>query len=170
VLVAGFERGHLAGLGVALLGALFAAIFPLLNRRLVRQGGLDPLVMTTWEMVGACLVCLVAMPWLDGPGAYGRMFEFHGRDGLWLLLLAWPCTIFAYAFYIHILRYLSAYTANLAANFEPVYGILAAAVLFGEHRQLHAGFFAGTSTILLANILHPLILRRLARRKAVETV
>jgi drug/metabolite transporter (DMT)-like permease len=164
-LIAGFERGCLAGLGVALLAAMFASVFPVLNRRLVNQGRMDPLVMTTWEMVGACLVCLACMPWLDGPGAYERMFQFHGYDALWLLFLAWGCTIFAYAFYIHLLRYLSAYTANLAANFEPVYGILAAALLFGEHRQLHPGFFLGTASILLANILHPLILRHLARGK-----
>ena len=50
-------------------------------------------------------------------------------------------------------------------NFEPVYGIIAAALMFGEHRQLHPGFFVGTGTILVANILHPLILRRIARKK-----
>jgi drug/metabolite transporter (DMT)-like permease len=148
-----------------LLGALLAAVFPVLNRRLVNQGGLDPLAMVVWEMVGACLICLAALPWLDGPGAYHRLFELKGFDWLWLLLLAWACTVFAHAFHIHLLRYLSAYTANLAINFEPVYGIIAAALMFGEHRQLHPGFFLGTGTILLANILHPLILSRIARKK-----
>lgn len=159
-LVAGFERGRIAGLLTALLGAFLAAVFPVLNRRLINQGKPDPLVMMVWEMAGACLICLVALPWIDGPGAYGHLLQLKGLDWLWLLLLAWVCTVFAYAFHIHLLRYLSAYTGNLAMNFEPVYGILAAAVLFGEHRQLHPGFFAGTGTILLANILHPLILLR----------
>lgn len=169
VLVAGFERGRLAGLAVALLSALLASVFPVLNRQLVNQGRMDPLVMMTWEMVGACLVCLAALPWLDGPGAYGRMLQFHGLDWLWLMLLAWACTIFAYAYYIELLKYLSAYTANLAVNFEPVYGILAAALLFGEHHQLHVGFYFGTATILVANLLHPLILRHLARRHKLRT-
>jgi hypothetical protein len=52
-------------------------------------------------------------------------------------------------------------------NFEPIYGMLAAALVFGEHRQLHPGFYAGAATIIAANILHPLILSQLARRKAV---
>lgn len=164
LLVAGFEQARLKGLAVALLGALLAAVFPVLNRRLVHHWRLDPLVMMVWEMLGVCLICLASLPWLDGPGGFGRLFAFHGLDWLWLLLLAWVCTLFAYAFHIHLLRYLSAYTTNLANNFEPVYGILAAAVLFGEHHQLHPGFFAGFATIIAANIAHPLVLRHLARR------
>ena len=167
LLVAGFERGRLAGLAVAVLGAMLASIFPVLNRRLVKRERLDPLVMMTWEMVGVCLVAVASLRWLDGPGAYRRLFELHGLDWLWLLLLAWACTVFAYAFYIHILRYLSAYTANLANNFEPVYGIIAAALLFGEHREMHPGFFFGVGTIIVANITHPLVLHQLARRKMI---
>lgn len=165
VLVAGFERGRIAGLSVALLGALLAAVFPVLNHRLVNRQQLDPLVMVVWEMTGACLICLAALPWLDGPGAYARLLDLKGYDVLWLLFLAWVCTVFAHAFHIHLLKFLSAYTGNLAMNFEPVYGITAAALLFGEHRQLHPGFFAGTAAILIANILHPLILHHLLKRK-----
>ena len=83
VLVAGFERGRIAGLSVALLGALLAAVFPVLNRRLVNHGQLDPLVMVVWEMVGACLICLVALPWLDGPGAYARLRIPDGSARRW---------------------------------------------------------------------------------------
>lgn len=166
LMVAGFERGRLAGLLTALLGAFLAAVFPLLNRHLVKRDGLDPLVMVTWEMVGACVTCLVLLPLFEGGGSYQRLFDWSGLDWLWILLLAWACTVFAHAFHIHLLRHLSVFTANLAVNFEPVYGIIAAALLFGEHHQLHPGFFLGTSTILLANILHPLILRKLAARRA----
>jgi drug/metabolite transporter (DMT)-like permease len=159
LLIAGFERGHIAGLAVALLGAVLASLFPVFNRKLIKQGGMEPLVMVVWEMAGACLVCLAFLPFLDGPDAFHRLFQWQGFDWLWLLVLALACTIFAQALHIHLLRHMSAYTANLIINFEPIYGILAAAVLFGEHRQLHPGFFVGTSAILLANLLHPLILR-----------
>jgi len=168
VIVAGFERGRLAGLAVALLGALLAAIFPVLNRRLVKQEKMDPLVMVTWEMAGACLICLAALPLLDGPGAWASLIDLQGFDWVWLLLLAWLCTVFAHAFHIHLLRHLSAYTGNLALNFEPVYGITAAALLFAEHRTLHPGFFVGTAAILLANIAHPVVLGHVARRRLAE--
>jgi len=37
-LIAGAEVGHLAGLGLALLSALFAAVFMVLNKRIVESG------------------------------------------------------------------------------------------------------------------------------------
>ncbi len=169
VLIAGFIPGDFLGFAVALMSALLASVFPVLNRRIVNQGRLDPLLMMTWEMVGACLVCLAAMPWIDGPGAYSRMMNLQGLDWLWLIVLAWVCTLFSHVGFIQILRSMSAYTANLAINFEPVYGVVAAALLFGEHRQLHPGFFFGAGTILIANILHPVALRWLARRKGLRT-
>ena len=165
VLVAGFEPDRLLGLGVALLGALLAAVFPVLNQHMVRQRRQDPLVMVAWEMTGACAVCLIGLHWSDGAGAYAALLDWHGWDWLWLLLLGWVCTVFAHAYHIHLLRHLSAYTGNLAMNCEPIYGILAAAVVFGEHRELHPGFYGGCLTIVTANLLHPWILGRLRRRK-----
>jgi len=166
ILIAGLERGRLFGLGVALLGALLAAVFPVFNQHLVRREGIDPLVMVGWEMLGAWLACMACLPVFDGPGAYAALFHWQGLDWLWLLLLSWVCTVFAHAFHIHLLRHLSAYTGNLAMNFEPVYGIIAAALLFGEHRMLHPGFYLGAATIVLANILHPLILGHLAAKRS----
>jgi drug/metabolite transporter (DMT)-like permease len=123
------------------------------------------MLIVAWEMAGACLVCLFGLAVFEGTAGFGKLLRLQGLDWLWLLLLGWVCTVFAHGFHIHLLRHLSAYTANLAINFEPIYGIAAAVVLFGEHRQLHPGFFVGTAGILLANLLHPLILRRQASRK-----
>lgn len=159
-LVAGFERGNILGLAVAMLSALLAAIFPVFNRRLVTSGG-DPLTMVGWEMIGACAAALALLPWIGGGVS---LFDWRGLDWLWLLLLAWACTVFAHAFHIHLLRHLSAYTVNLAINFEPVYGILAAAILFHEHKQLTPFFYLGMGTILLANLLHVLVMRRVVAR------
>lgn len=163
-LVAGFERGHWLGLGVALISAFLAAIFPVLNRRVVNTSGLETQTMVTWEMLGAHLTVLISLPVFTGHladpmAAYRGLFDLKGLDWLWLLVLAWVCTVFAHGFHIHLLRRLSAYTANLAINFEPVYGIIAAALLFGEYKDLHPGFYAGTLTILAANVLHAIIPR-----------
>lgn len=160
LLVAGFERGRIVGLGVALVGALLAAIFPVLNRRIVRGGGDDwrprPMVMVAWEMLGACLVALVVLPLLPGQGGWAGLLAWQGRDWLWLLVLAWVCTVWAYAIHIDILRHVTAFASNLATNLEPVYGILGAAWLLGEHRDLHPGFYAGAATIVAANLVWPL--------------
>jgi drug/metabolite transporter (DMT)-like permease len=156
--VASVEREHLPGLGVALLGALFAAIFPVLNRRLVQVGG-DPLGMVGWEMIGATLICLLCMPWLDGHG-WAALGEPRGIDWLWLFGLALVCTVFGQAFYNHLLKRLTAYTANLAMNCEPIYGINMAALFFQEHRELHPLTYVAVLAIVGTNLAHPWLERR----------
>jgi drug/metabolite transporter (DMT)-like permease len=140
-------------------GAFLASVFPVLNRMLVR--GHDPLTIVVWEMLGACMVCLAVVPAAGGlasllppsPAAFG-----------WLLVLALVCTVFAHGFHIHLLRSLSAYTSNLAINFEPVHGMLMAALLFHEFQSLTAPFYLGALTIILANLLHPLAAYAARRR------
>lgn len=165
-MVAGFERGHWLGLVVAMGAAFLAAVFPVLNRRIVNQSGLEVQAMVAWEMLGAHLTVMALLPVLTGhlrepAAAYRGLFEFQGLDWLWILVLAWVCTVFAHGFHIHLLRSLSAYTSNLAINFEPVYGILAAALLFGEYKDLHPGFYLGMLTILAANLLHAMMARKI---------
>lgn len=55
-LIAGAEVGHLSGLLLlALLSALLAAVFMVLNKRIVEKGS-DPMVMVGWEMLAANLL------------------------------------------------------------------------------------------------------------------
>lgn len=165
LLISGDLPGYRLGLGLALCGAFLAAVFPVLNRSLVKRPGMDPLVIVAWEMTGACAIALCFLSLFPrATGGLAEVAALRGWDFLWLLLLAWVCTIFAHGFHIHLLRYFTAYAMNLAFNMEAVYGIAAAALLFGEHRQLHAGFFAGTAAILLANGIEPWVRTRRARR------
>ncbi|MFC7338622.1 DMT family transporter [Haloferula chungangensis] len=152
-LIAGFERGHLLGLSLGILSAFLAAIFPVLNRRYVNQGG-DPLTMVGWEMVGACAISLGLLPWIESEG-YSALLSLHGLDWLWMLILALVCTVFGHGLHIHLLRRISAYACNLAINFEPIYGIAIASLLFHEHREMHPAFYLGAAAILVANLLHP---------------
>ena len=59
-----------------------------------------------------------------------------------------------------MLRSITAYDFNLAANFEPVYGIIAAALIFGENGNLKPAFYLGALVIVLANFIHPLLQKR----------
>jgi drug/metabolite transporter (DMT)-like permease len=157
-LIAGWETQHLLGLGLALLSAFLAAVFLVLNRQIV-IGGTSPMVMVAWEMAAAAVVSGVSIPLFDAEG-YAAMVITNGADWLWILLLAMVCTVFAQAWTNHLLRSISAFTFNLTANFEPIYGIIAASLLFGEHQQVGPAFYGGTLLIACANLLHPLFQRK----------
>jgi len=157
-LIAGVEKGHILGLGAALLSALLAAVFMVLNRGIVVKGG-DPMTMVGWEMGAATVVCFLAVPLFDRAG-FPALMAVYAMDWLWIGLLAWVCTVFAQALTNHLLRSISAYKFNLAANFEPVYGIIGAAIIFKEHQNLQPAFYLGALTIVLANFLHPWLQRR----------
>lgn len=157
-LIAGVETHHALGLGIALLSAFLASVFLVLNRTIVINGG-DPMVMVGWEMVASAAVCFVAIPFID-PSRFSALWFSNPMDWLWIIILAWVCTVFAQALTNRLLRSISAYNFNLAANFEPVYGIIAAAVIFNEHANLKPAFYLGTAAIVLANLLHPMMQRR----------
>ena len=157
-LIAGVETAPVVGLGLALLSAFLAAVFLVLNRTIVVNGG-DPMVMVGWEMVSSTLVCFLAVPIFDPAGFHALAFG-NPMDWLWIAILAFGCTVFAQALTNRLLRSISAYDFNLAANFEPVYGIIAAAIIFGEHANLKPAFYLGTSAIVFANLLHPLLRKR----------
>lgn len=158
VLIAGAERGHLIGLVVALMSALLAAVFMVINKHIVVAGG-DPMVMVVWEMAAAAGVCFVAIPVFDPSGFAGLVFT-NPMDWLWLLILAIGCTVFAQAWANQLLGKISAYKFNLAANFEPVYGIIAAAIIFGEHHELKPTFYIGALAIMAVNFVYPRLQRR----------
>jgi drug/metabolite transporter (DMT)-like permease len=154
-LIVGIEREYILGLSVALFCALLAAIFPVLNHRLVNRG-LSSRSLLVYEMSGACFVAALyiglapSIPF-DTPIT---------SDWLPLLTLALLCTVFAHTMHIHLLRRLSAYTSSLALNFEPVHGIILAALIFQEYKDLHPGFYFGALTIITANIAQPFLERR----------
>ncbi len=157
-LIAGVETQQALGLGVALLSAFLASVFLVLNRTIVINGG-DPMVMVGWEMVASTVVCFLAIPIFD-PLGFSALAISDAMDWLWIIILAWGCTVFAQAWTNKLLHSISAYNFNLAANFEPVYGMIAAAIIFNEHANLKPAFYMGTSAIVLANLLHPMMQRR----------
>jgi drug/metabolite transporter (DMT)-like permease len=156
VLIAGVESGHLAGLLCGILSALFAAIFPVINKSLVRKGAAAETI-TFYEMIGAMVACALFSILVN---AEYSSFIPIGLDWLWLFILAAVCTVYAFSLYVNLLKSFSAYESTLAMNFEPVYGIILAAVFFAEHEKLHPLFFVGAGTIILANILNPIFARR----------
>ena len=158
-----------AGIVMGLVSALFVALFAALNKRHVLKA--DALTVTAIEMAaGAATLLLLGLLYnlIDTiptvPGIIespADVFDLPRQaDLLWLLLLAFACTLLPFALSLVVLRQLSAYASSLAINLEPVYAIALAALLLGEQQELSAGFYAGAVLIMSVVLIYPWWARR----------
>ncbi len=149
LVVGGVPAGMHAGIVAGVVSAAFVALFGTLNKRMVNGG--DPLTVTALELgAGTLTLTLIAplMPLLVPAFAGPLLVLPSATDGAWLLLLSLVCTLFPFALCLVALRHLSAFTAQLSVNLEPIYAIVLAAALFGEQNDLSGRFYAGVAIIL----------------------
>jgi drug/metabolite transporter (DMT)-like permease len=159
LVVGGVDPSMRLGVAVGTLSALLVAVFGALNKRLVEQA--DPLVMTCLEMGAGALFLTVLAPLLPHAGPAFPWPSLH--DGALLLVLALGCTLLPFALSLVALRHMSAFSAQLAVNLEPVYAILLAILMLSEQRELGGTFYLGVAIILAAVFLHPWLNRPTSR-------
>lgn len=160
LVVGGVPEEMRLGIAVGALSALLVALFGSLNKRLVEHG--EPLTVTAIELgAGTLALTLLApvMPWLF-PSQAGALLAVPGmNDTLLLLALALVCTLLPFALSLVALRHMTAFSAQLAINLEPVYAIGLAMLLLGEQHELTTLFYVGVAIVLGAVIAHPLMQR-----------
>ena len=155
----GLPSGLLAGAAVGVLSALLVAIFGSLQKR---QVTLAPATTVTFIELGSGALVLSALaPLLPHDGA--AFLLPGGRDALLLGALAVGCTLIPFTLSVVALRHLTAFAAQLAINLEPIYTILIAAVLLGEHKQLSLSFYAGAALIVSVVFAQPWLESRWAK-------
>ncbi|MBK9336641.1 MAG: EamA family transporter [Lewinellaceae bacterium] len=151
-----------AGFAVGILAALLAALFSILNKRLIDTAPPPALVMSFVELFGGLVVCSLVLPFALA-FAPELQVEPQGWDWLWMLILAWVCTLLPYYLTLLAMRHISAFATNLTINLEPVYGVVLAGLFFQEHKDLAPGFYIGVGIILLAVFSHPFLTTRFRR-------
>lgn len=163
---------------VGVFSTFVAALFSTINSGLANK--IDTKVISFTELVGGFLflnVLLILspllaqfntiiplkdfklMPLTDNPSFIPSQYA----DFIWIGLLAIVCTNIAFVMNLNAMKKVSAFTANLAINLEPVYGIILAALILNEHQMLNTQFYIGTTIILSSVILHA-ILKNYARK------
>jgi len=160
-----FEFGHALGLALALASALLAALFTVANSRLVQR--IDAYTITFYEMIGATIFSLIFLWISQWQGWTGDAPIWpEGQDWIWILFLAWICTVYASTMATQLMKQFSAYLINLTINLEPVYGIALAFFFFGEKERMTQGFYWGTLLILLAVLLYPFLSSKLFLKRS----
>lgn len=145
-----FHPQYKTGIIFGIIAAMGSALFPIFNKKLLVQ--YTPQVLTLYELGSGFLVLTLIVPiyLLQFPASY---YLPTATDWGWLAVLAWLCTIVCFDLQLKALQKISAFTANLTYNLEPLYGIALAFVFFQENKNLHREFYVGLSCIVLAVIV-----------------
>jgi drug/metabolite transporter (DMT)-like permease len=160
LVVGGIPDSMHMGFWMGVLSAVLAAAYNALNKR--HLGHHDAMAVT-WLELGAGFLVVSAIAAIAAPDAEAFLMPTV-HDGAWLLVLAILCTLIPFAVSLATLRHLSAFTAQLAINLEPLYAIVLAVLFLGEARDLDGMFFSGVAIVLAAVFGHGWLQTRLTDR------
>jgi drug/metabolite transporter (DMT)-like permease len=142
-----FHPQFKTGIIFGILSAIGSALFPIFNKQLLLR--FTPRTLTLYELGGGLIALTLILPFYLSRFPASNYIPSLADWG-WLLILAVVCTVLCFDLQLNALKKISAFTANLTYNLEPVYGIILAFIFFGENKQLHQGFYIGIGLILLA--------------------
>lgn len=145
-----FHPQYKTGIIFGIIAAIGSGLFPVFNKNLLKR--FSPADLTFYELTGGLtgLTFLLPLYLLKFPADY---YLPTLADLLWLLILAILCTVISFELQLNALKKISAFTANLSYNLEPLYGIILAFIFFGESKSFHNEFYIGAGLILLSILL-----------------
>ena len=142
-----FDPKYKTGVILGVICALLLAFVMIFIRQFVQR--INSQTLLTYQLSGGLITLSFFMPLYlkEFPTSY----LIPGlNDWIWLLVLAWFCSVLAFQFSVNSLKKLTAFTVNLSFNLEPVYGIILAFIIYHENKELGWSFFTGLSLIVLA--------------------
>ena len=142
------------GIWVGLLSAFLAAIFAILNKKLVNEA--EPMGITLIELGSGWIFISLVLPFYFTMEKQVSFWPTN-MDWIYLIVLALLCTTLAYTLALRALKHLSAFASNLTVNLEPVYGIALAWIFLNDSEELTIGFYIGVLIILLAVFSYPFL-------------
>ena len=139
-LIFNFDTSYRFGIVLGVISAGLFALYTLYNK--IIQVGKSSRSMLFYELLGGTLFMALFLPFYIAISHTAQLLPV-GFDWLWIILLAFFCTVLLYLLYIDVLKKLSAFTVSLAGNLEPVYGILLAVIFLGEAKDFTLSFYIG---------------------------
>ena len=150
------ESNYSYGMAIALVSAFLAAVFSIINGKLVKSH--KPSVISFYELgVGVLFLTIV----LGVKGNFtSDFFILKSMDWVYLIILGVLCTAYAFIASVKVMRVLTPYTVMLTTNLEPVYGILLAWFIFGNEEKMNPLFYVGAGIILITVIANGVLKQR----------
>ncbi|MBN8577280.1 MAG: DMT family transporter [Cytophagales bacterium] len=158
-IILAFDFQHPLGLLLGVLSGFTAAWFSISNSKLVHR--VNAFTITFYEMLGACLLILIFMPlYMQLPMVGKLQLVPTASDWMYIAIMAWACSVYAFAASINLSKKISVFMIQLALNLEPLYGIVLALLVFGQQEVMSWQFYVGTAILLSAVILYPILKKK----------
>ena len=146
-----FDPRYKTGIILGVISAILLAFVMIYLREFVKR--MNPETILTYQLTGGLITLSALMPF------YLTQFPTKYliptlEDWMWLLVLSWFCSVWAFQLTANALKKLSAFTVNLTFNLEPVYGIILAFMVFKENQFLSKWFFIGFALIAASLLIH----------------
>ena len=139
---------YLHAIVLALISALLAAFFSVINSVLVKKT--NSAVITLYELFGGFI--LIAVIFISSGEIALEKLSLNIDQIFWLVLLGTICTSFAFIMGVYVMKFIPAYTVNLSVNLEPIYAIILALIIFKDSEMMSFNFYIG-SAIVVGSIL-----------------
>ena len=153
------------GIFYGIMAAFTASLFTVFNGILIRNTTSS--VITCYELSGGLIFISIYIFFTGGfvVSASGEgFFEIPKWDYFYLAILSIVGTAFPFIASTNLLKKISPYTMTLTVNLETVYGIILAAIIFKEHKQLTPLFYISTGIILSVILLNAMLKNYLNKR------
>jgi len=159
IIIFSFDFQYKLGLLLAVVSGLTAAIFSVINSKIVTR--INAYTITFYEMIGACLGVTLFFPFYTHWISAGELDLTPALlDWVYIALMAWACSVYAFSVSINLSKRLSVFFIQLTLNLEPVYGIILALLVFGQQEVMDVHFYIGTLIILSAVIAYPFLKKK----------
>ncbi|MGB1316340.1 MAG: DMT family transporter [Chitinophagales bacterium] len=145
------QSNYIKAILIALVSAFLAVIFTIFNKKYIADN--DPNVVTWAQMTGGFIFLTIALPFVLNSG-YAFEFIPSKIDIVWLVILGFLCTNIAFALEMKALKQISAFASSIILNLEPLYGIIAAIIIFKENETLNSWFYLGAAVIVASVFIH----------------
>lgn len=158
-----FDFRYPLGLALGIASGFTMALFSVFNSKFVQR--IHPYTITFYEMIGAFMCTLIFLPLYKETWAFNNQLQLTptAMDWLYIAILSFVCSVYAYSAGIELLKRLSVFFVQLTLNLEPLYGIIMAVIIFGESEKMQFEFYAGTAIIISAVISYPFLKARFIR-------
>lgn len=150
-LILNSELNYSVGIILGIFSAFFASIFSVLNGLLIKNE--KAYKISFYEFLfGVVFISIFLI--ITGRLDDLLIESFFSVNYLYIFILGVVCTAYAFIAAVYLLKYITPYSAVLAYNLEPVYGIFLALIIFGESEQMSSNFYIGLLLILFSVFLN----------------